>query len=125
MITQFLQFASVGAIGTAVQYGVLYGLVEWLGSNPVLASAIGMILGAITNYILNYVYTFNSTKKHAETAPKFFTVAAFGLALNTSMMALAIQHWQLHYLLAQVLSTLLVLVWNFLANRYWTFREPT
>jgi putative flippase GtrA len=28
-----------------------------------------------------------------------------------------------HYLLAQILTTALVLVWNFLLNRAWTFAQ--
>jgi len=52
---------------------------------------------------------------------KFFTVGAIGLILNTLMMALAIEVFALYYLLAQVISTGLVLFLNFIGNRRWTF----
>jgi putative flippase GtrA len=37
-------------------------------------------------------------------------------------MSVAISLIQLHYLIAQVIATGIVLIWNFLGNRIWTFR---
>jgi putative flippase GtrA len=39
------------------------------------------------------------------------------------IFALAMQAPGLHYLAAQVVATAFVLVWNFAANRLWTFEE--
>jgi putative flippase GtrA len=77
--------------------------------------------GAMVNYFLNYYVTFKSTKSHHEAMIKFSIVAVIGLILNTLMMALAIEVFALYYLLAQVISTGLVLFWNFIGNRLWTF----
>ena len=38
-------------------------------------------------------------------------------------MAQMVDRWHLPYLLAQVVTTALVMVWTFSANRLWTFRE--
>jgi len=117
-------FAGVGAIGTAAQYLVLVLLVEGLAVNPVLASTLGFGLGAIVNYLLNYHYTFRSDKSHLEAAGKFFSVALVGALTNSLLMYLGTDWLGLNYLLAQVLATGVVLIQNFLLNRYWTFAAP-
>jgi len=50
-----------------------------------------------------------------------FSVAISGLCLNKLIMLLMTQ-WQ-HYVVSQMIATAIVLVWNFLCNRFWTFRE--
>lgn len=54
ILSQFLYFAGVGAVGTLVQYAVLIGLAQISDISPVLTSAAGFVLGAFVNYILNY-----------------------------------------------------------------------
>jgi putative flippase GtrA len=39
------------------------------------------------------------------------------------MMAVAIEFFKLHYLLSQVIATGVILIWTFLGNRLWTFKE--
>lgn len=123
VINQFLCFSGIGMIGTLAHYLTLIGLVEIVSAKAVLASVMGFILGALVNYFLNYYITFKSTKTHHEAIIKFFTVAVIGLILNTLIMALAIEIFALYYLLAQVISTGLILLWNFAGNRLWTFWE--
>jgi putative flippase GtrA len=123
LATQFLRFVGVGAVGTAVQYACLAGLVELLGLNSTAASAIGFVGGALTNYCLNYRFTFQSERRHFSAAPRFFTVAAAGLGLNVVFMAIGTGLLHLHYLIAQCASTGIVLFWNFSAARLWVFGE--
>lgn len=120
--TQFLRFAAVGAIGTGFHYMALFLLVEYFHTGAVLASSAGFVLGAVINYFLNYRFTFASEKLHGETLPKFFLVAILGLPLNSGVMAFYTVVIPVHYLLAQLIATGIVLVWNFTANRIWTFR---
>jgi len=122
ILSRFLRFASVGAVGTIIQYVVLIGFAQVTDLSLVIASAVGFILGAFMNYSLNYRYTFRSTKNHREAMIKFMTVALAGLIINTCVMGVA-EHYALHYLFAQVFATGLVLVWNFSVNLLWAFRE--
>ena len=122
MVRQFSTFALVGGIGTAVHYAILIVMVDRFQLNPVYSSMMGAFIGAISNYFLNYRITFNSDKKHYDAMPKFFAVAGIGFILNAVLMWLAVEQVKLHYLLAQVLVTIVVLVSNFAGNRIWTFR---
>ena len=118
---QLLKFSGVGRVGTAVQYVTLFALVQFGSFYPVLASTTGFVMGAFVNYYLNYIYTFKSDKSHFEAMPKFFSVAAVGMFLNGLIMELLISNIDLQYILAQLVATALVLLWNFTANRMWTF----
>jgi putative flippase GtrA len=116
---QFAQYAGVGAIGTSGHYAVYIALVQ-AGLHIVAASVAGFVVGALINYWLNYHYTFNSVQPHRQAMTKFFTIALAGLALNT-LIVFVLDRMQWHYLLAQAAATMIVLIWNFAANRRWTF----
>jgi putative flippase GtrA len=120
---QFLKFSGVGLVGTTVQYVTLFVLVQLGGIYPVLASTTGFVMGAFVNYHLNYIYTFKSDKSHFEAMPKFFSVAAVGMFLNGLIMELLISNINLQYIFAQLVATGIVLLWNFTANRMWSFTE--
>ena len=119
---QFASFAVIGAVGTGVHFAVLVALVAGLAWSPVLATSIGAVCGALTNYFLNYRLTFRSRKRHSEAIVKFMVVAAIGLGINAAIVKFGVQWAGLHYLAAQVIATGVVLVWGFLANRVWTFQ---
>ena len=118
---RFLVFAAVGAVGTATQYLILILLVQLADVHSVAASTLGFLAGAIVNYILNYRITFKSNNKHAEAVSKFFSIAFIGLILNAILMSVFAEIFQFHYLLAQIISTGIVLIWNYWGNSRWTF----
>jgi putative flippase GtrA len=123
IVRQFLLFSTAGGCAAIGHYGTLIALSELAGAAPVPASLAGFLVGAVISYVLNYRFTFRSTKQHSEALTKFLTVAAVGFVLNGAVMA-ALTGWAgLHYLAAQIVATAVVLVWTFLCNRHWTFRD--
>ena len=120
---QFFLYAGIGAIGTVGHYATLIFLVQVLHTNPVFATTIGFIIGALINYLLNYRITFNSNKRHREALTKFFSVAGLGAIINGLIMSAGINMVDTHYLVIQVIATCIVLALNFMANKYWTFAD--
>lgn len=121
---KLVRFGMVGALATAIQYLVLVVLVRGIGMWPPVASAVGFVLSAGVNYLLNYHFTFRSHQQHAPAASKFLTLAIVGLVLNATLMQVLVDSgW--HYLLAQVCVTAVVFLWNFVGNSLWTFRAYT
>lgn len=118
--TRFVKFAAVGGIATAIQYAVLILLVRGVGMAPTPASSIGFVLSAGVNYLLNYRFTFQSDRPHGPAAAKFAVLAVTGLLINAAIMRLTIGAG-VHYLIAQVCATAVVLFWNFIGNSLWTF----
>ena len=120
--SQFLRFATVGGIATAIHYLILIALVHGANMNAVWASSTGFVVSAVFNYLLNYRFTFQSSVEHRGAIIKFFIVASVGLALNSIVMQISTEYAGMHYLIAQLLATGLVLLWNFSGNRLWTFK---
>lgn len=123
MWREFLKFANSGALGTAAHYIVLLILVDIGQIHPVLGSATGALTGTCINYWLNYHWTFGSRLPHSRTLPRFMAIAAFSLALNTCLMAILTVWEAMHYMAAQVATTLICLTLNYLASRCWAFRS--
>ena len=123
LLRQFVKFTGVGFMSAIGHYGLLIALVQLAAVQPVPASAAGALLGAWINYSLNYRYTFHSTRRHRESVLRFGIVAAIGLVLNTLFMWVGVDVIGVHYLLSQVVTTGLVLIWSFAGNRFWTFRS--
>lgn len=121
---QFVDFAAVGAVGTAAHFATLILLVQSIGWPPALATTAGFVVGAAVNYGLNYHLTFQSSARHAVALPRFLGIALLSMLLNLAIVW-ALVHWQTaHYLVGQVVATTVVLVVNFLANRALTFAAP-
>lgn len=59
---QLAYFCLVDATGTIVHYAVFLTMVQLLGV-PVVSSAVGFVLGALVNFILNHRLTF-AVQKH-------------------------------------------------------------
>jgi putative flippase GtrA len=123
LLRQFIRFIGVGCLSAIGHYGALIVLVQGLDVEPVRASVAGALLGAWINYTLHYRYTFQSKKRHRESVAKFAVVATGGLLLNTLFMWIGVDILRAHYLLSQIITTGLVLLWSFGANRHWTFHE--
>jgi len=118
---QFGCFLLVGATATMIHYAVLHLMVVAGLAGPVSSSTIGYVLSALFNYWANHKITFRSDQAHQVALPRFSVVALVGLALNAGLMAIGTRILGLHYLLAQLIATCMVLVFNFVASRYWTF----
>jgi putative flippase GtrA len=118
---QFQKFVIVGVLATATQYAVLVLMVRLLGADPVIASSCGYVISALLNYYLNYRLTFRSVQSHGRALPRFAVIVAIGLLINSSIIWLLSEQASLPYLVAQIIATAVVLVWNFGANKKWTF----
>ena len=122
---QIIAFAGVGLVAAVAHYGVLVGLVETGAATPVPATLAGYLVGGVVSYVLNRRNTYRSERPHREATWRFAVVAFIGFLITWLMMRLFTTLTTLPYLLAQVLTTGVVLVWSFLGHRLWTFGQPS
>lgn len=118
----FVRYVGAGAIGTAAHYVTVILSVELGGLVPWVGAALGATVGAIINYILNYHFIFASSRPHRATMPRFMTVAALSIAINTCAVKWGAS-LHIHYLVAQVAGTIVALFVGYALNKAWTFRE--
>lgn len=122
---QFSIFALVGVFAAIAHYSVLIGLVEWARWSAVPATLAGYVAGGLVSYALNRRHTYKSDRPHEEAGWRFAVVAGVGFALTWVCMHGLHNRAGVHYLLAQALTTGIVLVWSFLAHKLWTFGAST
>lgn len=119
---QFLIYALFGAAATLVHYTVLVSLVEMALLSPPPAAFVGALCGALVGFILNYKITFAASNPLVEMAlMRFLLTAAVGAFVSAALVWVCVELFQWHYLVAQILATVLLLVLTYQVNRRWSF----
>jgi putative flippase GtrA len=109
-----------GFAAVAAHYALMYLLIR-TGLAPVPASAIGFLAGALTRFVLSYAHIFAPTRGVHAAGLRFVVAIAAQLAANSALLA-ALTHQGLAVWPAQVLTTILLTVVNYLVYRWWVFR---
>lgn len=122
LIRQLTSFVGVGVVCTLLHYVVLLILVQVFRASPVPSALCGFVCGGILSYSLNRKHTFGSERPHEQAAWRFALVAGVAFLLTYLFMRQMVEVWKVPYLPAQVVTTGLVMIWTFAANRLWTFR---
>jgi len=143
----FLKYALVGISGTFIDVGLFTFLIAttFLGSTPALhavAASTSFVLAVTNNYYWNSRWTFAADSKvgSKKQYAKFLLVSAGGWLLNIFFLTIfssilyqlmisasiinvtaSIPTWGLT--LAKIAASIAVLTYNFIANRFWTFKK--
>ncbi|MFG1419769.1 GtrA family protein [Xanthobacter sp. V0B-10] len=121
LLAQIASFAWVGILATGAHFATLALVVERGIAGPVVASTLGAVVGAVVSYVLNRAFTFESTRSHAGAVPRFMVVALVSFILNGALMDLLVHRLGVFYLLAQVITTAVTMLWTFSGYRVWAF----
>ena len=123
-ILKFIKFAAVGMSGLIVDYAFTYLFKEIFKVQKYLANSIGFTIAAITNYILNRVWTFESDNPEIGTEyTQFLIISLIGLGLNNLILWLIVRKFKINFYLAKFFAICVVTLWNFLANYFITFGQ--
>jgi putative flippase GtrA len=131
-INRFLRFTLVGISGTLIDFSLLAVFKEVFFLPTAIANTLSYSAGVVNNFILNRLWTFPDARGKHWTAQfwQFAAVNIIAVTLNSLLVTLLETPFdQLFkgsvagYIPAKVVATLLVLLWNFYANRRWTFNE--
>jgi putative flippase GtrA len=119
---KFIKFCLVGFSGVFVDFGTTYFFKEVVKIQKYVANAIGFTLAATTNYFLNRIWTFNShNPRIVEEFSRFFIIALIGLGINSTIIWLLNGKFKINFYLSKLVATVIVTLWNFLINAYFTF----
>ncbi len=119
---QLIKFCVVGGSGVVVDFGVTYALKEWARWNKYLANSCGFAVAATSNYILNRLWTFESTDPHiARQYLVFIGIALVGLAINNAVIYVIHGRMKLNFYLAKLFAIGVVTFWNFFMNYFFNF----
>ena len=135
-LVQFVKFGIVGVANTAVDWVVFYLLVNMISDlNHSIAKAISFTVAMLNSYLWNTIWTFNKEYKKAaangseKTAifMKFIVVSLVGWGVNVLAYSWSASHINLEIVNADLLPLVLAsgaaIMWNFFANKLWTYKK--
>jgi putative flippase GtrA len=140
--TRFLKFLVVGTMGAVVDFGI-FNLVTRLTPIPaVVASGISFVAAIFSNFFWNRFWTYpdSRSKPFGSQLAQFFLISGMGLViriplfavLENPMISLARAYLPARFFLTPVsaghnialaIVVLIVMLWNFFANRLWTYND--
>ena len=119
ILTQMAKFVITGVIATAIDWAVFYVLVYQVKMDPLIAQLFAFLLATIFNYYSNTLWVFNTTKNKTRRrlVTEFFVLSLVALVLSEGLLALFIKVWEMNDMLAKVLQTAIVMVFNFVTRK--------
>jgi putative flippase GtrA len=119
---KFVRFGLVGISGIFVDFGFTWFFKEIVRIPKYIANAIGFTAAATSNYFLNRIWTFQSHDPAILIQfSKFILISVIGLGINTLVLWILVSRYHRHFYLSKLAAIGVVMIWNFLANYYFTF----
>jgi putative flippase GtrA len=139
---RFFRFAIVGSIGAVVDFGIL-NLLANNGILPVVwASVVSFVCAVFSNFMWNRYWTYSDSRSKAMSKQiiQFFVVSSIGLGIRTPLFAwleklftefasgilpkkIFLTPAVVSHNIALAIVIVVVMIWNFFANRYWTYND--
>ncbi len=139
--TRFFKFATVGAIGAIIDFGVMNFLSHNTAMNLVTAGTISFTCAVMSNFTWNRLWTYPESRSRP-------LLGQLGMFFLVNLAGVAIRVPTLHYVeppmlrffesifhtsyataefyarnLTLAAAVGIVMLWNFFVNRYWTYND--
>jgi putative flippase GtrA len=139
--TRFLKFMGVGLIGAVVDFGTFNLLATLFSVSSVLASMVSFVLALTSNFLWNRFWTYpdSRSKPVSRQLGQFLVISVLGLAIRTPLFAwlekvmirlfstnlptFSFSPTFLGHNISLAIVILIVMFWNFFANRFWTYND--
>jgi len=140
-VERFLKFAVVGCIGAVVDFGIFNLLTNLFFVQAVWSSVVSFIAAVISNFIWNRYWTYpdSRSKPLGRQSVQFLVVSLAGLGIRTPLFAWletvlvplfknilppnTISPVFCGHNLSLAIAIVVVMMWNFFANRMWTYND--
>ena len=116
---QLLRFGAVGVICFLIDYLLMLFLTEVCGVAYLLSCGISFTVSAVVNYVLSMRFVFSRTVEMDRRVEflLFFLMSAVGLVLTELLMLLFVECFAVHYALAKIVVTAIVMAYNFISRK--------
>jgi putative flippase GtrA len=140
-VQRFLRFMVVGSVGAVVDFGIFNLLSSVFKVTPVIAQVFSFTLAVVSNFVWNRYWTYpdSRSKPLTQQVVQFILISVIGLAIRTPLFAFlekqSVQFFSrilspgtlspvfLGHNISLAIAIVVIMFWNFLANRYWTYND--
>ncbi|NMC45455.1 MAG: GtrA family protein [Chloroflexi bacterium] len=138
---RFIKFALVGLSGTIVDFSIFNLCISIFHIEPVIASVCSFSIAVVNNFVWNRLWTYPESKDipFMPQLIKFGIISVIGLIIRTPLFAalenpliLALEKsiapdfflsaQTIGHNVALAIAIVVVLFWNYFANRFWTYK---
>lgn len=116
---QFIRYALSGGIAFITDYTILYILTEFFHIHYLVSAGIAFTAGVLVTYTFSILWVFN-TRRFANNRVElglFILLSFIGLLLTELFMWFFTEKVSFHYLNSKIISSALVLFWNFFSKK--------
>ncbi len=125
MKRQFIRYVIIGLMNTVLDfsiYTVLTRTWQFWSEHYLFANGIAFFIVVTWSFYWNKHWTFQDhSRTHCRQFPKFVLVTLMGIFIAELVLFASVQLLQIYDLLGKMIAGPLVVSWNFLAYRFWTF----
>ncbi len=122
---QMFKFGLIGISNTVIDFSVYLVLTRFFifwRENYLYANIIAMLIAATWSFVWNKYWTFKNSSRNASLQYiKFIAINIAGLALNTFILYIFVEFFNLPDLWGKAIGVIVVFFWGFFINKYWTF----
>ena len=125
-VFQFLKFGLVGVSNTIISY-FTYLILVLLGMHYMPANGIAFAVSVLNSFYWNNKYVFAEEKEKRKwylvLAKTFIAYGFTGLFLNSVLLYLEVDLWQINELLAPLINLIITIPLNFIINKFWAYKK--
>ena len=120
-IFRFIKFALVGVMNTLLNWSIFFILTK-VELYYIVANVIAYLIATIHSYFWNsiWVFKYNNGSK-IKSSIKFIVLNIIGLLINTIILYVLVDIFNINKLISLVLTTVIVMIINYVANKVWVF----
>lgn len=119
LFIQIFKFGIVGVVATIIDFLFLYLFKEFLHLSVIISNTLSFCISVAYNYYASVKWVFN-VNKEKDAKKNFITFIIFsviGLLLNDLIMWVAIDKFNIYYMLSKIIATLIVMIFNFITRK--------
>lgn len=121
---ELLSYIIIGTLVTALDWAIFAITLNWLGLHYQLCLVLGFIIGGITHYSLNKLFTFKcrSTAITSQFSV-YILMISLSLLCNMGVMALLVNWLAINKIILRITTTLIMVMPNYLVHKYISFSK--
>lgn len=120
--TRLIRFVIVGGLCFVTNLAVLYGGTDLLGWHYLISMAVSIVVANTLGWLLNRLWTFwKSGRPWWVEYARYMSVSFSSTLISLMLMVLGVSVIGIHYLLSSAIIALVMLLFNFIAHRDWSF----
>lgn len=119
LFVQIFKFGIVGVIATIIDFVFLYIFKEFCEFPVIISNTLSFCISVIYNYwaSIKWVFNVNEEKNSKKNFIIFILFSVIGLLLNDFIMYITTNKMNIYYLLAKVIATAIVMIFNFVTRK--------